>query len=93
NGSRWERILVRSQEQTVSILEYVPAERRYSERRYLLGAAAMEQARRLRASVTVKACSADEATRQKLSQQQAAIRSALPPQPDEWLVYTCTAAP
>lgn len=93
NGSRWERILVPSREQTVSVLEYVPAERRYSESRYLLDARAMEQARRLRASVTIKACSADEATRQKLSQQQAAIRDALPPQPDEWLVYACTAAP
>jgi len=93
NGSHWERILVPSQEQTVSVLDYVPTERRYSERRYLLGARAMEQARRLRASVTIKACSTDEATRQKLSQQQAAIRSALPPQPDEWLVYACAPAP
>lgn len=92
NGSRWERILVPSEEQTVSILEYRPAERVYSESRYLLGASAMEQARKLRASVTIKACSADEATRQRLAQQQAAIRDALPPQPDEWLVYDCAAA-
>lgn len=92
NGSRWERILVPAQEQTVSILEYSPAERVYTESRYLLGASAMEQARKLRSSVTIKACSSDEATRQKLAQQQAAIRDALPPQPDEWLVYECAAA-
>lgn len=91
NGSRWERILVPAEEQTVSILEYRPAERVYTESRYLLSASAMEQARRLRSSVTIKACSADEATRQKLAQQQAAIRDALPPQPDEWLVYDCAA--
>ncbi len=92
NGSRWERILVPSQEQTVSILEYRPAERGYTESRYLLGASAMDKARRLRSSVTIKACSASEADRQKLAEQQAAIRDALPIQPDEWLAYDCTPA-
>lgn len=92
NGSRWERILVPAEEQTVSILEYRPAERVYTESRYLLSASAMEQARRLRSSVTIKACTPDEPTRQKLAQQQTAIRDALPPQPDEWLVYECAAA-
>ncbi len=92
NGSHWERILVPAQEQTVSVLDYRPAERTYTESRYLLGSAAMDKARRLRGAVTIKACSASEADRQKLAEQQAAIRDALPAQPDEWLVYDCKAA-
>lgn len=92
NGSRWERILVPSQEQTVSILEYRPAERSFTESRYLLGVSAMDKARRLRSGVTINACSAGEAGRQKLAEQQTAIRDALPGQPDEWLVYDCTPA-
>lgn len=93
NGASWERILVPDQEQTVSVVEYRPAERQYTERRYYLSEAAMAKARKLRAAVTVKACSADEPVRQRLAQEQAAIRDALPTQPDEWLSYDCAPAP
>ncbi|MBY0519398.1 MAG: trypsin-like peptidase domain-containing protein [Sphingomonas sp.] len=92
NGSRWERIVVPPKEQTVSIIEYRPTERVYTESRYLLNASAMDQARKLKSGVTIKACTPNEADRQKLAQQQAAIRDALPTQPDEWLVYDCAAA-
>lgn len=92
NGRRWERIVVPARDQTVSILEYRPAERIYTESRYLLSASAMERARQLQGDPPPRRCSAGEPDRQRLAQQQAAVRGALPPQPDEWLVYQCAAA-
>lgn len=88
-GGQWRRILVPAEEQTVSVLEYDPALRRYTNSRYLLGAAEMAAARRARAGVEVKACTPDPAERARLSQGQAAILSGLPPLPNERLVYDC----
>lgn len=93
NGSKWDRILVPEQDQTVSILQYDAATRSYSESRYLLSASQMEAARKLRGAVKIKACTASEAERQALAQQQSALRGALPPRPDEWFVYSCSADP
>lgn len=93
NGSRWDRILVPAEEQTVSVLEYDPGSSTYTNTRYLLSADQMDVARKLRAQISLKACSTDEPARQQLMTQQSAIRSTLPPQPDEWLVYHCSPAP
>ncbi len=92
NGSRWDRILVPAEEQTVSVLQFDPATKSYTTSRYFLGADQMDSVRKIRAQVTVKACSPDEAGRANLATQQAAIRTALPPQPNERIVYRCTAA-
>ncbi len=92
NGSKWDRILVPDDEQTVSVLQFDAATRTYSESRYLLSASQMAAARKLRSAVKFKACTPNEAERQQLAQQQSAIRGALPPQPNEWFVYTCSAA-
>lgn len=88
---RWRRILVPAEEQTVSVLEYDPALRRYTNSRYLLGAAEMAAARRARTGVEVKSCTTDTAERARLSQGQAAILGGLPPLPNERLVYDCRA--
>jgi V8-like Glu-specific endopeptidase len=88
----WQRILVPDGEATVSVLQYQPASRGYSETRYFLDAARMTELRRLRTSVTVKACTADQAARANLSTQQAALRAALPAVPNERLVYRCRPA-
>lgn len=88
----WARILVPDEEETVSILSYKPATRTYINTRYLLGDAAMTEARRLRKGVTVKTCTSDGAERANLSGQLAAIRAALPPLPNEKLVYSCNPA-
>lgn len=90
NGKKWERILVPQDEQTVSVLTYDSDTATYTQSRYFLTASQMEQARKLRGAVELKACTASEADRQKLRSQQTAIRDALPPQPDEWLVYGCS---
>ena len=88
----WARILVPDDEATVSILAYQPATRTYSNTRYLLGDQAMGEARRLRRAVTLKSCSTDDAQRANLAAQQSAIRAALPPLPNEKLVYSCKPA-
>ena len=80
------------EEATVSILAYRPATRIYTNTRYFLDDARMAEARRLRQGVTIKACSVDDAARANLAGQQAAIRAALPPVPNEQLVYTCKPA-
>ncbi|WP_448501735.1 S1C family serine protease [Sphingomonas sp.] len=88
-GSLWQRILVPEGEQTVSLLQFDPATRTYTNTRYLLSAAQMAEARRLREGVELKQCSRNEAARAALVRQQAAIRAALPPLPNERLVYRC----
>lgn len=93
NGSRWDRILVPSEEQTVSVLQFDPATKIYSNARYLLSAAQMDSVRKVRSQVSLKACSSDIAARANLSTQQAAIRATLPPLPNENIVYACKAAP
>lgn len=85
----WQRILVPADEQTVSVLEYDPGSGTYTNTRYLLSADRMAEARRLRAAVTVKQCSADQGAVDQLGASQAAIRSSLPPLPNERLVYSC----
>ena len=93
NGKKWERILVPNDEPTVSVLTYDSAARTYTDSRYFLTATQMAEARKLRGAVEQKSCTPSEADRQALRSQQAAIRDALPPQPDEWLVYGCSKAP
>ncbi|KQS05259.1 trypsin [Sphingomonas sp. Leaf357] len=93
NGSRWDRILVPSEEQTVSVLQFDPATKIYSNARYLLSAAQMDAVRKVRSQVSLKACSSDIAARANLSTQQAAIRATLPPLPNEKIVYACKVAP
>ena len=88
----WSRVLVPDDEATVSILAYRPATRVYTNTRYFLDDARMAEARRLRRGVAIKACSTDDAARANLAGQQAAIRAALPPVPNEQLVYTCKPA-
>ena len=92
NGSKWDRILVPGEEQTVSVLQFDPATRNYVNSRYFLSADQMDALRKIRAQVTLKACSPDEAGRANLGTQQAAIRTALPPRPNEKIVYACAPA-
>ncbi|MDQ2893460.1 MAG: serine protease [Pseudomonadota bacterium] len=91
-GARWERTLVPDDEQTVSILAFDPARRIYSNTRYLLSSAQMNAVRKLRRQGDAKTCTADPAAADRLAQQEEAIRAALPPLPNEKLVYSCEPA-
>ena len=92
DGARWSRVLVPDGEQAVSVLGFDPATRSYSSTRYLLGAAGMAQVRKLRGDDASAACTTALAAIDRLAQRQAAIRAALPPLPNEKLVYSCTSA-
>lgn len=86
---RWQRILVPNDEATVTIASIDPAGQDYRVERYLLDADTMTRAREIRAGVELKTCTADAAQVAALAAQQDAIRSALPPTPNERLVYRC----
>ncbi len=92
SGTHWQRILVPEQEQSVSVLDYDPATRTYTNTRYLLSSAQMSKARQLRTGVPLKSCSADQAARASLATQQQLLRAALPPVYNEKLVYSCSPA-
>jgi V8-like Glu-specific endopeptidase len=91
-GDVWRRVLVPNEEATVSVLEYKPRQGEYVVTRYLMGADAMAEARRLRESINIKACSADEEALAILGDRQDTIRGSLPRLPNERLVYRCTPA-
>ncbi|MGP7794635.1 S1C family serine protease [Sphingomonas sp. CLY1604] len=91
-GETWERISVPQDEQTVSVKVFDPVTRRYTDTRYMLGAQAMRQLRDLAGKPAADRCSIDPATIDRLAQGQAAIRAALPPLPNEKLVYACRPA-
>ncbi|WP_213981388.1 serine protease [Sphingomonas sp. dw_22] len=92
SGKRWQRVLVPDQEQTVSVLDFDPDTRTYTNTRYLLSSEQMQSARALRATVPLKTCSSDQSARAALAAQQQSVRAALPPVYNEKLVYSCTAA-
>ncbi|WP_235515118.1 trypsin-like peptidase domain-containing protein [Sphingomonas sp. Leaf25] len=91
-GGGWERILVPGEDATVSVLRFDPVSGSYTNSRYLLSAEAMERARTLRGQVQQKACESGTGARAALATQQSAIRTALPAQANERLVYRCTRA-
>lgn len=89
-GDRWERVVVPDGEQTVSVVAFDPLTRRYTDTRYMLGAQAMAQARKLQQGQgAASRCTVDPAAIERLVQQQSAIRTTLPPLPNEKLVYSC----
>jgi len=93
SGKRWQRVLVPDQEQTVSVLDFDPETRTYTNTRYLLSSEQMKSARSLRSAIPLKTCSSDQSARAALAAQQQSIRATLPPVYNEKLVYSCAAAP
>lgn len=88
NSGEWTRVLVPDDEEVVSINRYDPETRTYLTERYLLGRAAMSQAREARANYEPPQCSVSDAA-QTLGEQQSSIISLLPARPNERLVYSC----
>ena len=89
NGDTWSRVLVPAGEQTVSVVEFKPANGEYVVTRYLLDAQAMQRVRALRRDVDIKSCTADQEARTVLADQQREISAVLPRLPNERLVYSC----
>jgi hypothetical protein len=61
--------------------------------RYLLGREAMAQARKARGEYKAPSCDAGPDGARRLGEAQDGILAALPPQPNERLVYTCRPRP
>lgn len=93
DNGKWTRVLVPSNEQTVSVLQFDPDTRTYTAYRYFLSAAQMDAARKLRAQSPLKQCSTDTGARNTLMVQQQSIRAALPTTYSEKLVYACSPTP
>jgi V8-like Glu-specific endopeptidase len=93
SGGQWSRVLIPDDEQTASALSFDPVTRTYSSTRYLLTDSQMATLRKLRDQAKVTGCSTAYADTTRLTNQQGAIRAALPPLPNEKLVYACAPAP
>lgn len=89
-GGGWQRVLVPNQEAQVSVVDFNPDAGDYRVERFLLGADKMDEARKLRSEVKLKACSSDGEEVIKLGTAQDAVRAILPDAPNERLVYKCT---
>lgn len=92
DGSSWRRVLVPNGEQTVTVSEFDPGSGDYVVSRYLLGADAMAQARRLRQRIGQKSCTSDGEALALLADRQRDLAAALPRTPNERLVYRCAAS-
>lgn len=89
-GGRWTRVFVPANEAAVSVNRYDPDAGELVKERYLLDLETMREARTARGSYTAPACGVSEDSARELGSNQAAIMSALPPRPNERLVYSCT---
>ncbi|MWV29444.1 trypsin-like serine protease [Erythrobacter sp. GH3-10] len=89
-GGRWTRVFVPANEAAVSVNRYDPAAGELVMERYLLDLETMREARTARGAYVAPECGADEEAARELGGNQAAIMSALPPRPNERLVYRCS---
>ncbi|WP_375397033.1 S1C family serine protease [uncultured Sphingomonas sp.] len=89
---RWTRVLVPDKDQTVSVLTFDPLARTFTSLRYFLNGTQMDAARKVRAQIALKQCSADPKALDSLATQQQSIRGTLPPEYSEKLVYSCAPA-
>lgn len=86
----WNRVLVPNDDQEVSVNSFDPARREFRTERYLLSRSAMQQARQARGAYEAPQCGGNAAAA-TLGEQQRAVLDALPPNPNERLVYSCDA--
>lgn len=84
----WNRVLVPNDDQEVSVNSFDPARREFRTERYLLSRTAMQRAREARAAYQAPQCGGNAAAA-TLGEQQRAVLDALPPKPNERLVYRC----
>lgn len=90
SGTNWSRILVPASEPSVTIQNVDPATGTYRADKYLLDAATADAARKARSAVTFEGCTTESGRLEGIERMEAGIRSLLPPEPNERLVYRCT---
>ncbi|MEP2989508.1 MAG: trypsin-like peptidase domain-containing protein [Parasphingorhabdus sp.] len=89
DGAKWSRIFVPNQEQTVTVSSFRPDRSEFTTERYLLGLDAMTKARSIRQKYGNKACTTDATALADIEDMVKAIRTELPGQANERLVYEC----
>jgi len=87
-AGEWARVFVPNEEDAVSINVFNPETRTYRTDRYLLGRAAMSEAREARGRYSPPACDSESAAA-RLGDMQGAVIALLPEAPNERLVYSC----
>lgn len=92
-GDGWSRIMVPSNDDTVTVSRFDPLTATYTTERHFLDLATMTKLREERGKFEPPACGAGEAAARKLGYSQAALKALLPPTPNERLVYDCGPQP
>jgi hypothetical protein len=93
SGDGWARVFAPGNEEAVSVSRFDPQTREYRVEKYLLPRVAMARVRTARGEFQAPSCGAGDAAARNLGAQQQAVLSLLPAQPNERLVYKCSAAP
>lgn len=90
DGGKWSRVFVPNEEQTVTISSFNPDNAEFTTERYLLGLSAMSRARDIRQQYDGnRSCTTDEKALSDIAGMVKSIRSELPMQTNERLVYEC----
>jgi hypothetical protein len=92
SGTRWSRILVPADEASISMRRFDPDTGSYRSDKYLVSADVADQAREMRKAVSWSGCTADPERLAQLARVQNDLAMLLPQQPNERLVYRCSAA-
>ena len=91
NGAQWVRILAPTAESALIVNRIDPATGSFQSDRYLADADTLDKAREIRARDSQNGCAADPAALAALRDRQEALRAILPAQPNERLMYACSA--
>ncbi|MEW4466422.1 trypsin-like peptidase domain-containing protein [Parasphingorhabdus sp. JC815] len=89
DNGKWSRIFVPNQEQTVTISSFNPESAEFITERYLLGLTAMTRAREIRQQYDNGSCTTDDKILADISEMVKSLRSELPTQANERLIYEC----
>jgi hypothetical protein len=88
----WFRVVVPSNDETVTVANFDPAQGTYTAERYLLDYDSMARLRAERDKQPAAQCGAGAAATQQMSSAQLALKGLLPDAPNERLVYNCSKA-
>ncbi len=92
NGGIWTRSFVPNNDPQVSVISFDAGQSEYRIERYLLGLDAMQKVRDARKRYSGDICSANAAVQAKVRDMNEAVRTVLPAQPNEVLVFACADA-
>jgi len=89
SGARWSRVFVPDSDDRVSINSYEPATGTFRTEQFLLSLDDIDRARTIRDRYRYEGCTRAPDVLAELADMQAALRQALPAQPNEILTYAC----